>query len=150
MSFARHCASYIQTVFKLQFVIRCGMDSTYRKWKSRFYQPYCRFDDVYLTRFIFVCGIVGKPLDPFTFNITFLTEKNNTFFTAVSSFHVELSNFSLSDHIPWAILSWFSTGISQDLFLYVDSLWGPHEIDWFANDDNHKLPVIYSRYWNVK
>ena len=42
-----------------------------------------------------------------------------------------------------------TTGISQDLFLYVDSLWGPHEIDWFANDDNHKLPVFYSRYWNV-
>jgi hypothetical protein len=41
-------------------------------------------------------------------------------------------------------------GISEDLFLYVDSLWGPHEIDWFANDDNHKLPVFYSRYWNVK
>ena len=53
--------------------------------------------------------IVGKPLDPFTFNITFLTEKNNTFFTAVSSFHVELSNCSLSDHIPWVILSGFST-----------------------------------------
>jgi hypothetical protein len=41
-------------------------------------------------------------------------------------------------------------GISEDLFLYVDSLWGPHEIDWFANDDNHKLPIFYSRYWNVK
>jgi hypothetical protein len=38
-----------------------------------------------------------------------------------------------------------TTGISQDLFLYVDSLWGPH-----ANDDNHKLPAFYSRYWNVK
>jgi hypothetical protein len=42
------------------------------------------------------------------------------------------------------------TGITEDLFLYVDSLWGPHEIDWFANDENHKLPVFYSRYWNVK
>jgi hypothetical protein len=44
----------------------------------------------------------------------------------------------------------WSTGISEDLFLYVDSLWEPHEIDWFANDDNHKLLVFYSRYWNVK
>ena len=44
----------------------------------------------------------------------------------------------------------WSTGISEDLFLYVDSLWEPHEIDWFANDDNHKLPVFYSRCWNVK
>ena len=44
----------------------------------------------------------------------------------------------------------WGTGISEDLFLYVDSLWGPHQIDWFANDDNHKLPVFYSRYWNVK
>ncbi|CAC5413931.1 unnamed protein product [Mytilus coruscus] len=27
--------------------------------------------------------------------------------------------------------------------------WGPHEIDWFASDHNHRLPVFYSRYWNV-
>jgi hypothetical protein len=32
-------------------------------------------------------------------------------------------------------------------YLYLESLWGPNEIDWFANDDNHKLPVFYSRYW---
>ena len=64
--------------------------------------------------------IVGKPLDPFTFNITFLTEKNNTFFTAVSSFHVELSNFS--DHIPWAILSGFST-ICPPYPVELASLW---------------------------
>jgi hypothetical protein len=33
--------------------------------------------------------------------------------------------------------------------MYLESLWGPHEIDWFANDDNHKLPVFYSSYWTV-
>ena len=31
-------------------------------------------------------------------------------------------------------------------YLYLESLWGPNEIDWFANDDNHKfrycIPVI--------
>ena len=46
------------------------------------------------------------------------------------------------DHDDWAV--------SFDIFAYLDSLWGPHEIDMFANDDNHKLPVFYSRYWNVK
>jgi hypothetical protein len=35
------------------------------------------------------------------------------------------------------------------LFMYLESLSGPHEIDWFANDDNHKLLVFYSSYWTA-
>jgi hypothetical protein len=38
-------------------------------------------------------------------------------------------------------------GVFLSNYLYVESLWGPYETDWFANDDNHKLPVLYSRYW---
>lgn len=45
------------------------------------------------------------------------------------------------DHDDW--------GVAEHVFLYLDSLWGPHEIDWFASDHNNKLPVFYSRYWNV-
>ncbi|VDI73972.1 Hypothetical predicted protein [Mytilus galloprovincialis] len=30
----------------------------------------------------------------------------------------------------------------------VESLWGPHEVDWFASDHNFKLLVFYSRFWN--
>lgn len=72
-------------------------------------------------------------------------------------------HYNLSLHVEWIprteneradfisrIVDFDDWGISEDLFLYMDSLWGPHEIDWFANDDNHKLPVFYSRYWNVK
>ncbi|XP_033761087.1 uncharacterized protein LOC117342901 [Pecten maximus] len=40
-------------------------------------------------------------------------------------------------------------GVSSDIFQFLDSLWGPHEIDWFASDNNNKLPVYFSRYWNV-
>ncbi|XP_076079152.1 uncharacterized protein LOC143049377 [Mytilus galloprovincialis] len=40
-------------------------------------------------------------------------------------------------------------GVAVHVFEYLDSLWGPHEIDWFASDHNHRLPVFYSRYWNV-
>ncbi|CAC5387767.1 unnamed protein product [Mytilus coruscus] len=47
------------------------------------------------------------------------------------------------------IIDYDDWGIDEQLFMYVDSLWGPHEIDWFANDDNHKLTVFYSRYWTV-
>jgi hypothetical protein len=43
-----------------------------------------------------------------------------TFFTAVSSFHVKHSNFS--DHIPWAILSGFST-ICPPYPVELASLW---------------------------
>ncbi|CAC5361374.1 unnamed protein product [Mytilus coruscus] len=47
------------------------------------------------------------------------------------------------------IIDYDDWGSDEQLFMYVDSLWGPHEIDWFANDDNHKLTVFYSRYWTV-
>lgn len=40
-------------------------------------------------------------------------------------------------------------GISAYIFDLIESLWGPHEIDWFASDDNFKLTVFYSRFWNV-
>ncbi|XP_063416792.1 uncharacterized protein LOC134699035 [Mytilus trossulus] len=38
--------------------------------------------------------------------------------------------------------------ISEFVFQIVESLWGPHEVDWFASDDNFKLHVFYSRFWN--
>ena len=40
-------------------------------------------------------------------------------------------------------------GISIFIFDLIETLWGPHEIDWFASDDNFKLTVFYSRFWNV-
>ncbi|VDI73077.1 Hypothetical predicted protein [Mytilus galloprovincialis] len=47
------------------------------------------------------------------------------------------------------IIDYDDWDVGEQLFTYFDSLWGPHEIDWFANDDNHKLTVFYSRYWTV-
>lgn len=42
------------------------------------------------------------------------------------------------------------TAVMQYIFLNIwIPCWGPHEIDWFASDHNHRLPVFYSRYWNV-
>ena len=40
-------------------------------------------------------------------------------------------------------------GISDIIFELVESLWGPHEVDWFASDHNYKLVIFYSRFWNV-
>ena len=40
-------------------------------------------------------------------------------------------------------------GVLLTNYVYFESLWGPHEINWFANDDNHKLPVFCSRYCTV-
>jgi hypothetical protein len=47
------------------------------------------------------------------------------------------------------IVDYDDWGVSDEIFIHLDSLWGPHEIDWFANDNNHKLPVFYSRYWTI-
>jgi hypothetical protein len=47
----------------------------------------------------------------------------------------------ICDHDDW--------GISDVIFELVESLWGPHEVDWFASDHNYKLVIFYSRFWNV-
>ena len=39
-------------------------------------------------------------------------------------------------------------GISDTLFCYLKTNWGPHTIDRFANYLNTKLPRFNSRYWN--
>ena len=39
--------------------------------------------------------------------------------------------------------------MSDKIFIHLDSLWEPHEIDWFANENKKKLPVFYSRYWTI-
>ena len=38
--------------------------------------------------------------------------------------------------------------ISNTWFKYLNSLWGPHTIDCFANYYNNKLPRFFSRFWN--
>jgi hypothetical protein len=47
------------------------------------------------------------------------------------------------------IVDYDDWGVSDEIFIHLDSLWGPHEIDWFANYNNHKLPVFYSRSWTI-
>ena len=39
-------------------------------------------------------------------------------------------------------------GISDTLFCHLETNWGPHTIDRFANYVNTKLPRFNSRYWN--
>ena len=38
--------------------------------------------------------------------------------------------------------------ITEALFEYLETLWGPHTVDCFANYYNHKLPRFFSRFWN--
>ncbi|XP_069112417.1 uncharacterized protein [Argopecten irradians] len=40
--------------------------------------------------------------------------------------------------------------VSDEIFQWLEGLWGPHEIDWFANHINSKLPVFYSRHWSIE
>lgn len=54
----------------------------------------------------------------------------------------------IADYIS-RIVDYDDWSVSDTVFQYLDSIWGPHEIDWFANDYNHKLPIFYSKYWNV-
>ena len=38
-------------------------------------------------------------------------------------------------------------GVSSQFFQFMNSLWGPHSVDRFADNRNTKLPVFNSRYW---
>ena len=58
------------------------------------------------------------------------------------------TNNGKADYIS-RIIDYDDWGVAYELFMYLESLWGPQEIYWFANDDNHKLPVFYSGYWTV-
>lgn len=37
--------------------------------------------------------------------------------------------------------------VSPVVFANIDSLWGPHSVDCFADIDNTQLPIFYSRFW---
>lgn len=58
-------------------------------------------------------------------------------------------NFNDRADLISRIIDFDDWGVSTFIFSYLDSVWGPHEIDWFASDYNNKLPVFYSRYWNM-
>ena len=38
--------------------------------------------------------------------------------------------------------------VSDQLFAYFDTLWGPHTVDWFASYYNNKINIFNSRFWN--
>ena len=38
-------------------------------------------------------------------------------------------------------------GVSQIFFKFMDSFWGPHLLDRFADDHNAKLKTFNSKYW---
>ncbi|KAK3097826.1 hypothetical protein FSP39_013568 [Pinctada imbricata] len=37
--------------------------------------------------------------------------------------------------------------VSDVIFDFLNYMWGPHEVDFFANDRNNKLSTFYSRFW---
>ena len=39
-------------------------------------------------------------------------------------------------------------GVSDDFFEYIDSIWGPHTVDRFANANNKKICRFNSVFWN--
>jgi hypothetical protein len=57
---------------------------------------------------------------------------------------VPRTNNDKADYIS-RIIDYDHWGVVYEIFVF----WVPHEIDWFANDNNHNLPVFYSHYWTV-
>jgi len=37
--------------------------------------------------------------------------------------------------------------LDRERFAWFDNRWGPHDIDWFADGDNHQLDRFCARYW---
>lgn len=46
------------------------------------------------------------------------------------------------------IIDYDDWGISDKTFVELDSIWGPHSVDRFANHRNKKLNRFNSRFWN--
>lgn len=38
-------------------------------------------------------------------------------------------------------------GVTVEFFKFIDTKWGPHTVDRFADEFNHKLPVFNSKFW---
>ena len=39
-------------------------------------------------------------------------------------------------------------GVAPVFFRFIDSMWGPHTVDRFADEFNKKLPVFNSKFWS--
>ena len=88
-------------------------------------------------------GSMKSNLQEIALDIFTLCLKNNV---SLSVEWIPRTENDRADHIS-RIIDHDDWGISQNLFEYIDALWGPHEIDFFATDYNAKLPVFYSRFW---
>ena len=57
---------------------------------------------------------------------------------------------SFNDHADAIsrIIDFDDWGVYVEFFNYVDSIWGPHTVDCFANFNNRKLTRFYSRFCN--
>lgn len=40
-------------------------------------------------------------------------------------------------------------GVSNQIFAYYSTLWGPFNVDWLASDSNHKVFILGIGTWNV-
>ena len=45
------------------------------------------------------------------------------------------------------ILDFDDWSINPQFFSWIDSMWGPHSVDCFAQVENTQLPKFYSRFW---
>ena len=56
---------------------------------------------------------------------------------------------SLNEHADTIsrLIDFDDWGVSLQFFNHVDSFWGPHSVDRFANSHNTKLTRFYSRFW---
>ncbi len=46
------------------------------------------------------------------------------------------------------IIDWDDWSVSDEIFRFLDQLWGPHSIDRFSSFYNKKLPRFNSKFWN--
>jgi hypothetical protein len=53
---------------------------------------------------------------------------------------------SVADAIS-KVFDWDDWGVSEDFFNFLDSLWGPHTVDRFANHYNKRSPRFNSKFW---
>ena len=153
------------------YVLSCGNIVSHKNWSSVERQKSSTWRELSALTYslqAFLQVLSGQNVKWFTDSQNVVTIVNN------GSKVPELQNLALSiykwciqDHIQlevdWVprtatnlekadflsrIIDYDDWAVTRSFFHKIDTIWGPHTVDRFANDQNTKLPRFNSRFWN--
>ena len=93
---------------------------------------------------IFESGSMKLELQELAFGIFEFCKKHNI---SVNIQWIPREENEKADYLS-KLIDYDDWGVSDDFFEYIDSIWGPHTVDRFANANNKKICRFNSVFWN--